>query len=78
MFNRSADAAKCGAAIIHDMADTPGRLKINEAQRLALLREMLLEVSSAVQDLRDDVLRLYEKSRQALANPLEASSGKRV
>jgi hypothetical protein len=50
--------------MITSMPERPDPIEIDEARRLELLQEMLREVSSAVQDLRDDVLFLCERSRR--------------
>ena len=41
---------------------------MSDAQKFEFLRGLLLDVSSAVQDLRDGVQGLYEKSRRAVPN----------
>jgi hypothetical protein len=50
------------------MPDYPASAEMSDAQKLDFLRGLLLDVSSAVQDLRDGVQGLYEKSRQAVPN----------
>lgn len=48
------------------MPDYPALAEMNDAQKLKFLRELLMDVSSAVQDLRDGVQCLCEKSRQSI------------
>ena len=47
------------------MPVVPADAEMNDAQKLDFLRGLLLDVSSAVQDLRDRVQSLYERSRQS-------------
>ena len=44
------------------MAEWPVRAEMTDAQKLAFLRELLENVSRAMEDLRAGVQRLYEKS----------------